>query len=159
MRDCLPVVLQGHCRRGHDRSVSLEKRTGERNCPSFHPRRGRPKTCTRDHAGETMTTQTFRKTLSANDVCTTGGHMGGILIPKGEKELMAFLPSASMPSPCARECRRSLSRRVHQMPSVTCLPISSNRFTLSLNLIFFTIPISQPSGPLMILTSIPVIKP
>ena len=40
-----------------------------------------------------MTSQTFRKTLSANDVGTTGGHMGGILIPKGEKELLAFLPS------------------------------------------------------------------
>ena len=39
-----------------------------------------------------MTSQTFRKTLSANDVGTTGGHMGGILIPKGEKELLAFLP-------------------------------------------------------------------
>ena len=39
-----------------------------------------------------MTSKTFRKTLSANDVGTTGGHMGGILIPKGEKELLAFLP-------------------------------------------------------------------
>ena len=39
-----------------------------------------------------MTSKTFTKTLSANDVGTTGGHMGGILIPKGEKELLAFLP-------------------------------------------------------------------
>lgn len=39
-----------------------------------------------------MTKITFRKTLSANDVGTTGGHMGGILIPKGEGELLAFLP-------------------------------------------------------------------
>lgn len=39
-----------------------------------------------------MTSKTFRKTLSANDVGTTGGHMGGILIPKGEKELLTFLP-------------------------------------------------------------------
>lgn len=39
-----------------------------------------------------MTKTTFRKILSANDVGTTGGHMGGILIPKGEGELLAFLP-------------------------------------------------------------------
>jgi Restriction endonuclease EcoRII, N-terminal len=39
-----------------------------------------------------MTKITFRKTLSAKDVGTTGGHMGGILIPKGEGELLAFLP-------------------------------------------------------------------
>lgn len=39
-----------------------------------------------------MKTQTFRKHLSANDVGTTGGHQGGILIPKGEKELLAILP-------------------------------------------------------------------
>lgn len=39
-----------------------------------------------------MTTQTFIKTLSANDVGTTGGHMGGILVPKGDGELLAFLP-------------------------------------------------------------------
>jgi Restriction endonuclease EcoRII, N-terminal len=39
-----------------------------------------------------MTKITFRKTLSANDVGTTGGHMGGILIPKGEGKLLAFLP-------------------------------------------------------------------
>lgn len=35
----------------------------------------------------------FVKTLSANDVGTTGGHMGGILVPKGDGELLAFLPS------------------------------------------------------------------
>lgn len=34
----------------------------------------------------------FRKTLSANDVGTTGGHQGGVLIPKGERELLEFLP-------------------------------------------------------------------
>lgn len=34
----------------------------------------------------------FIKTLSANDVGTTGGHMGGILVPKGDGELLAFLP-------------------------------------------------------------------
>jgi hypothetical protein len=34
----------------------------------------------------------FVKTLSANDVGTTGGHMGGILVPKGDGELLAFLP-------------------------------------------------------------------
>ncbi|MDP2738622.1 MAG: EcoRII N-terminal effector-binding domain-containing protein [Pseudorhodobacter sp.] len=39
-----------------------------------------------------MTTKTFIKTLSANDVGTTGGHMGGILVPKGDGELLAFLP-------------------------------------------------------------------
>ena len=35
----------------------------------------------------------FRKRLSANDVGTTGGHQGGILIPRGEKELLAILPT------------------------------------------------------------------
>ena len=39
-----------------------------------------------------MTKKTFIKTLSANDVGTTGGHQGGILIPKGEVELLAILP-------------------------------------------------------------------
>ena len=37
--------------------------------------------------------KTFAKTLSANDVGTTGGHMGGILVPKGDGELLAFLPT------------------------------------------------------------------
>ncbi|MEA5160720.1 EcoRII N-terminal effector-binding domain-containing protein [Cereibacter johrii] len=39
-----------------------------------------------------MSRTAFRKTLSANDVGTTGGHQGGILIPKGERELLAILP-------------------------------------------------------------------
>ncbi len=39
-----------------------------------------------------MTRQTFRKPLSSNDVGTTGGHQGGILIPKSEKELLKILP-------------------------------------------------------------------
>lgn len=39
-----------------------------------------------------MTKQTFCKLLSANDVGATGGHQGGILIPKGEKDLLAILP-------------------------------------------------------------------
>jgi len=39
-----------------------------------------------------MTKQSFSKTLSANDVGATGGHQGGILIPKSERELLAFLP-------------------------------------------------------------------
>ncbi len=34
----------------------------------------------------------FAKTLSANDLGITGGHMGGILVPKGDGELLAFLP-------------------------------------------------------------------
>jgi hypothetical protein len=40
-----------------------------------------------------MTTIAFRKTLSANDVGATGGHQAGILIPKGEHDLLAFLPA------------------------------------------------------------------
>lgn len=40
-----------------------------------------------------MTITIFRKTLSANDVGATGAHQGGILIPKSEGELLAFLPS------------------------------------------------------------------
>ncbi|MBD3666188.1 EcoRII N-terminal effector-binding domain-containing protein [Sulfitobacter aestuariivivens] len=40
-----------------------------------------------------MSRQTFRKTLSANDVGSTGGHQAGILIPKGEKELLGILPN------------------------------------------------------------------
>ncbi|MCE6957978.1 restriction endonuclease [Cereibacter sphaeroides] len=39
-----------------------------------------------------MTKAAFRKTLSANDVGSTGGHQAGVLIPKGEKELLAILP-------------------------------------------------------------------
>lgn len=34
----------------------------------------------------------FIKALSANDVGTTGGHMGGVLVPKADGELLAFLP-------------------------------------------------------------------
>lgn len=37
--------------------------------------------------------KTFSKTLSANDVGATGGHQGGILIPKSETELLSILPS------------------------------------------------------------------
>jgi hypothetical protein len=36
--------------------------------------------------------KTFRKTLSANDVGSTGGHQAGILVPKSEKELLKILP-------------------------------------------------------------------
>jgi len=36
--------------------------------------------------------ETFVKTVSANDVGTTGGHQGGILIPK-EDSILAFFPS------------------------------------------------------------------
>ena len=46
-----------------------------------------------------MIRQTFRKTLSANDVGSTGGHQGGILIPKGEKELLEILPPLN---PCVK---------------------------------------------------------
>ncbi|BDU18086.1 EcoRII N-terminal effector-binding domain-containing protein [Lysobacter auxotrophicus] len=35
---------------------------------------------------------TFAKTLSANDVGATGSHQAGILVPKADKELMAFFP-------------------------------------------------------------------
>ena len=38
-------------------------------------------------------TKTFRKILSANDVGATGGHQAGILIPKTESELLAFMPA------------------------------------------------------------------
>ena len=39
-----------------------------------------------------MTIQTFKKTLSANDTGESGGHQAGILVPKGDAELRAFLP-------------------------------------------------------------------
>ncbi|WP_435037738.1 EcoRII N-terminal effector-binding domain-containing protein [Pseudomonas neuropathica] len=39
-----------------------------------------------------MKKTSFRKILSANDVGATGGHQGGILIPKSERELLEFLP-------------------------------------------------------------------
>ena len=39
-----------------------------------------------------MTRTTFRKTLSANDLGLTGGHQGGVLIPKGETALLNLLP-------------------------------------------------------------------
>jgi len=35
----------------------------------------------------------FQKALSANDVGATGAHQAGILIPKTNRELLAFLPS------------------------------------------------------------------
>lgn len=40
-----------------------------------------------------MSSEKFRKRLSANDVGATGGHQGGVLIPKSEKELLAMLPA------------------------------------------------------------------
>lgn len=40
-----------------------------------------------------MTKKSFSKILSANDVGATGGHQGGILIPKSEAALLAFLPT------------------------------------------------------------------
>jgi hypothetical protein len=39
-----------------------------------------------------MTKKTFIKTLSANDVGKTGGHQAGIVVPKGDGDLLAFLP-------------------------------------------------------------------
>ena len=39
-----------------------------------------------------MKNRSFQKRLSANDVGSTGGHQGGVLIPKGEKDLLAMLP-------------------------------------------------------------------
>lgn len=39
-----------------------------------------------------MTTETFQKILSANDVGATGGHQAGILVPKTEVQLLAFFP-------------------------------------------------------------------
>lgn len=37
--------------------------------------------------------KTFRKTLSANDVGSTGAHQAGILVPKTDVDLMSFLPT------------------------------------------------------------------
>src|SRR4051794_38458599 len=39
-----------------------------------------------------MIREIFQKILSRNDVGATGGHQGGILVPKKETELIAFLP-------------------------------------------------------------------
>ncbi|WP_310621268.1 EcoRII N-terminal effector-binding domain-containing protein [Flexibacterium corallicola] len=39
-----------------------------------------------------MTRTAFRKILSANDVGLTGGHQAGVLIPKGNTDLLGFLP-------------------------------------------------------------------
>lgn len=39
-----------------------------------------------------MTTTSFEKILSANDIGITGGHMGGILIPRTETGLIALFP-------------------------------------------------------------------
>lgn len=36
--------------------------------------------------------KSFSKTLSANDVGATGAHQAGMLVPKGHKELLEFLP-------------------------------------------------------------------
>jgi hypothetical protein len=40
-----------------------------------------------------MKKTSFIKTLSANDVGATGAHQAGILVPKTEQELLAFLPT------------------------------------------------------------------
>ena len=40
-----------------------------------------------------MTRTVFRKNLSSNDVGATGGHQAGVLVPKGETDLLSFLPS------------------------------------------------------------------
>ena len=39
-----------------------------------------------------MTEQSFEKLLSANDVGATGSHQAGILVPKGNVELLTFFP-------------------------------------------------------------------
>lgn len=39
-----------------------------------------------------MTEKTFTKQLTANDTGESGAHQAGIHVPKGEKELIAFLP-------------------------------------------------------------------
>lgn len=39
-----------------------------------------------------MNNQTFTKILSANDTGESGGHQAGILVPKGDADLRAFLP-------------------------------------------------------------------
>lgn len=39
-----------------------------------------------------MTNASFEKILSANDIGITGGHMGGILIPRTETGLIALFP-------------------------------------------------------------------
>lgn len=50
-----------------------------------------------------MIPKAFRKVLSANDLGMTGGHQAGIMIPKGDNELLCFLPSldASVKNPDA----------------------------------------------------------
>lgn len=50
-----------------------------------------------------MTKKTFTKRLTANDTGESGAHQGGIHVPKGEKELIAFLPNldASIKNPDA----------------------------------------------------------
>jgi len=40
-----------------------------------------------------MSEVTFSKILSANDTGLTGGHQAGILVPKGDRELLAFFPA------------------------------------------------------------------
>jgi len=46
------------------------------------------------HAQQTNPmTETHGKTLTANDTGETGGHQGGICIPRGNKSLIAFFPS------------------------------------------------------------------
>lgn len=40
-----------------------------------------------------MKKKSFSKTLSANDIGRTGTHQAGILVPKADKELLAFFPS------------------------------------------------------------------
>lgn len=50
-----------------------------------------------------MAETAFSKRLTANDTGESGGHQAGIHVPKGEKELIAFLPKldASIKNPDA----------------------------------------------------------
>lgn len=47
-------------------------------------------------------TEAITKTLSRNDTAETGGHQGGILIPK-DKEILSFFPSLDEQAPNPRK--------------------------------------------------------
>ena len=40
-----------------------------------------------------MSSKTFEKILSANDVGKTGGHQGGVCVPKANRDLIKFFPT------------------------------------------------------------------
>src|SRR5215469_7482404 len=94
------LVLLRHGGRSDCRSIGPEARSCRRRCcwPRWITRstgnRESARRLTVDKTGDTRMAivSQIRKTLSANDVGSTGAHQAGILIPKDPK-ILAFFPT------------------------------------------------------------------